>query len=77
MEVPIKCPICSTVFTVDIRELKDTIICRKCKTPLELKVLPQVKTVQDVYLLTLTVTLQNINRLYTTLSKAIERLLGV
>ena len=72
-KVAVKCPLCGTIFTVE--NLKEVVVCPKCKMPLELRVFPVIKSPQDVYYLSLVSTLQNINKLYDVLVEKLRKVI--
>ena len=74
-KIPVKCPLCGTIFTVSTEELKDIMVCPKCKMPLELRVFPVIRSPQDVYYLSLVATLQNINKLYDVLVEKLKKVI--
>jgi len=72
-KLPVKCPVCDYVFSIDVSELSGKpIVCPKCKTPLALTVLPLAG--KDLITLSYISLLNNLNKLYDALAKKIEKM---
>lgn len=75
-KVAIKCPVCNSILTCSVNDVvKSVIVCSKCKTPLQLHVVPQ-NSLQNALIISQITILNNINRLYEVLIRKLEKMLG-